>query len=72
MFTYNPQEKIILGIKKWPRWKVYMHLILNTVLLPEWSIVVHESLVCPEQLKNHALRAGAWTLFEFEDQGKLI
>ncbi len=38
--------------------KVYICLILNTVLLPEWStavffclvIVVHESLVCPEQL----------------------
>ncbi len=38
--------------------KVYIFLIINTVLLPEWStpvsfclvIVVHESLVCPEQL----------------------
>ncbi len=40
------------------RSKVYMRLILNTVLLPEWStavffclvMVVYESLVCPEQL----------------------
>ncbi len=37
-------------------------LILNTVLLSEWStavfclvIVVHESLVCPEQLNCHKL-----------------
>ncbi len=37
-----------------------MRLILNTVLFPEWStavffclvIVVHESLVCPEQLNR--------------------
>ncbi len=39
--------------------KVYIHLILNTVFLPEWSTAVflfclvkvdHETLVCPEQL----------------------
>ncbi len=58
MFTCSTQEKIIGEFIKWPRSKVYIHLILNTVLLPEWStalcfclvIVVHESLVCPEQL----------------------
>ncbi len=58
MFTYNTQEKIIAEfIKNCPVEKL-THLILNTVLLPEWStavffglvIVVHESLVCPEQL----------------------
>ncbi len=44
---------------KMTRSKVYIHLIFNTVLLPEWStavfcfcfvIVTHESLVCPEEL----------------------
>ncbi len=55
MFTCSPQEKIIAEFIKI---KVYICLILNTVLLAEWStavfvclvIVVHESLVCPEQL----------------------
>ncbi len=59
MFTCSPQEKIICWIyKKWPRSKVYIRLILNTVLLPELYtavffclvVVVYEFLVCPEQL----------------------
>ncbi len=58
MFTYSPQEKIIVEFVKMTRSKVYIPLIVNTVLLPEWStavcfclvIVVHESLVCPEKL----------------------
>ncbi len=58
MFTCSPQEKIIVEFIKMTRSKVYTPLILNTVLLSEWSsavlfclvIVVHESLVCPEQL----------------------
>ncbi len=58
MFTCSPQEKIIVELIKMTRSKVYIHLILNTVLLAEWStdvfycsvIVVHESLVCSEQL----------------------
>ncbi len=57
--VYSTREN---NLYKWPCSKVYIHLILNTVLLPEWStarfyfccfcfvIVVHESLVCPEQL----------------------
>ncbi len=58
MFTCSPQDRIIFELIKMAPLKVYLHLILNTVLLPEWStavlfclvIVVHESLVCPEQL----------------------
>ncbi len=58
MCTCSPQEKIIVDFIKLHHSKVYIRLILNTVLLPEWStavffclvIVVHESLVCPEQL----------------------
>ncbi len=58
MFTCSPQEKIIVEFIKMTLSKVYTHLILNTVLFSEWStavflclvIVVHESLVCPEQL----------------------
>ncbi len=54
----SPQEKIIVELIKMTRSKVYIRLILNTMLLPEWStavfyclvIVVHESLVCPGQL----------------------
>jgi len=58
-FTCSPQENIIVEFIKMTRSKVYMRkLILNTVLLPDWAtavflclvIVVHESLVCPEQL----------------------
>ncbi len=58
-FTCSPQENIIVEFIKMTRSKVYMRkLILNTVLFSEWStavflclvIVVHESLVCPEQL----------------------
>ncbi len=49
---------IYIYIYKWPGSKVYTPLILNTVLLSEWSsavfislvIVVHESLVCAEQI----------------------
>ncbi len=59
MFTCSPQEQIIVEfIKMTPFKNVYMHLIINTVLLPEWSttvffclvIVAHESLVCHEQV----------------------
>ncbi len=57
MFTCSLQEKIIVEFITWPRSKVFTPLILNTVLLSEWSsavfissvIDVHESLVCPEQ-----------------------
>ncbi len=57
-FTCSPQENIIVEFIKMTRSKVYTRLILNTVLLPDWAtavflclvIVVHESLVCPEQL----------------------
>ncbi len=41
MFTNSPQEKMIVEFnKKWPRSKVYIPLILNTVFLPEWSTAV--------------------------------
>ncbi len=57
MFTCSPQEKIIVEfIKNNPDQKFTSPWFL-IVLLPEWSttvfffvIVVHESLVCPEQL----------------------
>ncbi len=53
---FSPQEKIIVEFIKMTPFKS-LHT-LDTVLLPEWStavfislvIVVHESLVCPEQL----------------------
>ncbi len=38
MFTHSLQEKIVEFIKHTP--KVYIRLILNTVLLPEWSTAV--------------------------------
>ncbi len=56
---FSPQEKIIVEfIKMAPFKSLRIHLILNTVLLPEGStavfclfvwfvIVVHESIVCP-------------------------
>ncbi len=57
---FSPREKIIVEFIKMTLFKSLhtLDLILNTVLLPEWStavffclvIVVHESLVCPEQL----------------------
>ncbi len=55
-FTFSPQEKIIVEFVKLTSFKS-LHP-LDSVLLPEWStavcfclvIVVHESLVCPEQL----------------------
>ncbi len=41
MFTCSPQEQIIVEfIKMTPFKNVYMHLIINTVLLPEWSTTV--------------------------------
>ncbi len=40
MFTCSPQENIIVEfIKITPVQKVYIRLILNTVLLPEWSTI---------------------------------
>ncbi len=53
---YSPQEKIIVEFIKITPFKS-LHT-LDSVLLPEWStavffclvIVVHESLVCPDQL----------------------
>ncbi len=55
MFTYSPQEKIIVEFIKMTHSKVYTPLILNVVIWMIHScvclvIVVHESLVCPEQL----------------------
>ncbi len=52
-----------LNLEKLPCSKVYIHLILNTVLLPEWStavffclvIAVHESLSCPQCEKMEKL-----------------
>ncbi len=52
---FSPQEKIVEFIKMTPFKSLHT---LDTVLLPEWYtavclclvIVVHESLVCPEQL----------------------
>ncbi len=61
MFTYSPQEKIIAEFIKMTPFKS-LSVILDTVFLPEAEsfyscfvfvclvIVVHESLVCPEQL----------------------
>ncbi len=40
MFTCSPQDKIIVEFIKMTGSKVYMHLILNIVLLPEWSTAV--------------------------------
>ncbi len=40
MFTCSPQEKIIVDFIKLHHSKVYIRLILNTVLLPEWSTAV--------------------------------
>ncbi len=53
MFVYSPQEEIIVEFIKMAPFKIYICLILNTVLLAEWStavfislvIVVHEVLV---------------------------
>ncbi len=53
MFTCSPQNKIIVQ-------KFTPPCVLNTVVFSEWSsavfislvIVVHESLVCPEQLNG--------------------
>ncbi len=53
MFAYSPQEEIIVEFIKMAPFKIYICLILNTVLLSEWStavfislvIVVHEVLV---------------------------
>ncbi len=63
MFTCSPQENNIVGFIKIIRSKVYIRVLFNTVLFPERStavcvclvIVVHESLVCPEQLKSASL-----------------
>ncbi len=57
IFTYSPQKKMIVEFIKIGPVQVYIPLILNTVF-SELStavffclvIVVHESLVCPEQL----------------------
>ncbi len=57
MFTCSPLEKIIVGFNKNDPFKSLHTLDSNTVLFSEWSsavfislvIVVHESLVCPEQ-----------------------
>ncbi len=54
----SPQEKIIVEFIKMTLFKSLRTLNLNTVLLPDdpqlflfcLLIVVHESLVCPEQL----------------------
>ncbi len=58
MFTYSPQEKIIVGFKKMTGSKVYTPLIPNILCCylndPQLCvcsvIVVPESFVCPEQL----------------------
>ncbi len=40
MFTCSPQDKIIVEFIKMTRSKVYIPLIPNTVLFPEWSTAV--------------------------------
>ncbi len=40
MFTFSPQEKIIIEFYKNDAIQKFTHLILNTVLLPEWSTAV--------------------------------
>ncbi len=53
MFKCSPEEKIIVEFIKMTCSKVFIRLILNTVNDPQLGvclvIVVHESLVCPEQ-----------------------
>ncbi len=57
MCTSSPQDKIVEFIQMTPFKSLHTLDYFNTVLLPEWStavfcvvIVVHESLVYPEQL----------------------
>ncbi len=46
MFTCSPQEKIIFELIKMTLFKVYIHMIVNTVLLPEWSTAVNVFFFC--------------------------
>ncbi len=49
MFTYSPQEKIIVAFIKRTPFKSVLIKVLNAVLLHNFFIfiVVHESFVCP-------------------------
>ncbi len=66
MFTYRTEEKIIGEFIKMTPFKVYIPLILNNVLLPEWSTAV--CFDAPEGKNMH--KEPGWKLLEFEDQGK--